>query len=70
MDAYFKLSGENSYNLNEIAGKPPFNIRSSRFLRPYSRKLKFLETLRLQRIVSEMSYAAQKGLVYHLWWHP
>ena len=48
----------------------PFNISSSRFLRPYSQWLARLEPLRLTRILSDMSYAAQNGLVYHLWWHP
>jgi Polysaccharide deacetylase len=70
IDTYLKLSGSNCYQLNEIGDKPPFNICSSRFLRPCSKKLRFLEPLRLQRILSSMSYAAKKGLIYHLWWHP
>jgi hypothetical protein len=26
--------------------------------------------LRLRRIKQELTYAAKRGLVYHLWWHP
>jgi hypothetical protein len=70
IDAYLNLSGSNCYSLDEIVSEPPFNIRSSRFLRPYSKQLRILEPLRLQRIMSGLSYAARKGLVYHLWWHP
>jgi len=42
---------------------------ASRFLRPHH-QVAILNTLRLQRIQSEMTYAAQHGEVYHLWWHP
>lgn len=70
VDAYVNLSGHNSYSANEILGNFPFNIPSSRFLRPYGNRLKLLEPLRLQRILSDMTYAAKKGHVYHLWWHP
>ena len=29
-----------------------------------------LEPLRMRRILSDLTHAAKKGLVYHLWWHP
>jgi hypothetical protein len=48
----------------------PVNIPASRFLRPYTKKLKVFEKLRLKRIIDSMTYAAKKGLTYHLWWHP
>jgi hypothetical protein len=70
IDAYLNLSGHNCYSLKKIAQEKPFNIPSSRFLRPYSSKLRYLERLRLRRIKKSMTYAARKGLVYHLWWHP
>ena len=47
-----------------------YNISSSRFLRPYNAKLKFLEPLKLRRIKSAMTHAAKHNKVYHLWWHP
>jgi hypothetical protein len=46
------------------------NIPGSCFLRPYNRKLSFLESLRISRIKNEMTAAAKKNAVYHLWWHP
>lgn len=69
-DNYINLSGHNCATESEIASKKPFNIPSSRFLRPYSPSLKILEGLRLKRIKDGMTYAAKTGNVYHLWWHP
>ena len=43
---------------------------ASRFLRPYSRRLRFLEPLRAQRIKAGLRYAAERDEVFHLWWHP
>ncbi len=48
----------------------PINIPASRFLRPYNSKLSLLEGLKIKRICSEMEAAAQRGCLYHLWWHP
>ncbi len=70
LDTYFNISGHNCYSLDEIGASFPFNITSSRFLRSAPRLLNILEPLRLRRILSSMTYAAKKGLVYHLWWHP
>lgn len=70
LDSYWNLSGNNCYSLEEMKDQVILNIPSSRFLRPYSKKLKAFENLRLKRITDSMSYAAKKGLVYHLWWHP
>jgi peptidoglycan/xylan/chitin deacetylase (PgdA/CDA1 family) len=70
LDAYINISGHNAYNKAMIKRQFPFNISSSRFLRPYSKKLARLEPRRLDRILADMSHAAQNGLVYHLWWHP
>ncbi len=70
LDAYLNISGHHCYNLEEIAQKEPYDIPSSRFLRPYSTRLKVLEPLRLRRILKSMTYAAQHQKVYHLWWHP
>jgi hypothetical protein len=70
MDAYVNISGHNTYTINNYAGNLPLNIHSSRFLRPYSQRLKMLEPFRLHRILSDLTYAAKKMEVYHLWWHP
>ena len=70
LDTYMNISGYNCYSLEELKKKEPFDIPSSRFLRPYSPKLKRLEGLRLRRILKSMTYAAKRGEVFHLWWHP
>lgn len=70
LDAYVNISGHNAYSLKEFNRSAPFNIPASRPLRPYSKRLKALEPLRLHRIKSDLTYAAKNGLMYHLWWHP
>jgi len=70
LDAYINLSGHNCYLDQYLKSKMPIDIPSSRFLRPFSHKTKFLDRLRLFRIKSGMTYAAKNNLTYHLWWHP
>ena len=71
LDAYFNITGYNTYNLKGINENCIlFNIPSSRFLRPYNTKLKFFEPLKLRRIKKAMTYAAKNNEAYHLWWHP
>ena len=69
-DAYLNLSGYNCYSDEEMKKDQLINIPSSRFLRPFSKKLSFLDNLKLKRITDSMDYAARNGLTYHLWWHP
>lgn len=70
IDTYINLTGHNCYSWSQIKSEYPINIPASSFLRPYSQKLKSLEALRLRRITSGIEYAATRGMVYHLWWHP
>ncbi len=70
LDSYLNISGHNTYTLKELAVDTPFNIPSSRFLRPVSKKLSFAEPLRLRRIKKAMTYAAKNKELFHLWWHP
>ncbi|HWP46788.1 MAG TPA: polysaccharide deacetylase family protein [Candidatus Limnocylindrales bacterium] len=70
IDAYVNISGHNSYSMGTLGSTLPCNIPSSRFLRPYSHRLKVLEPLRLRRILSDLTYAARRRWIYHLWWHP
>ena len=70
IDSYINISGHNCYTDEFMRSKNPIDIPSSRFLRPYAKKLDFLDGLRLQRIKSGMSFAAKHNLTYHLWWHP
>lgn len=69
-DSYINLSGHHCYTDEYMASSFPYNIASSRFLRPYSERLKKLEPLRLKRITDSMTHAAKNNLTYHLWWHP
>jgi hypothetical protein len=70
IDSYINISGHHTYHLDELQQTRPFNLRSSRFHRAYSRKLRFFEPLKLRRIVSDLTYAAHHQRVYHIWWHP
>lgn len=70
LDAYVNISGHNCYSDHYLKQNYPVNIPASRFLRPYSPALKKLDGLKLKMITSGMTYAAQKNLTYHLWWHP
>jgi peptidoglycan/xylan/chitin deacetylase (PgdA/CDA1 family) len=70
LDAYLNLTGQNCHSWSDLRSNYPINIPSSRFLRPYFPKFKYLDGLRLRRITSGLEYAANHGLVYHLWWHP
>ena len=70
LDAYVNLSGQHTARWADMAASFPFNIPASRFLRPWSGRLKLLESLRLRRILAGMEHAARQGEVYHLWWHP
>jgi peptidoglycan/xylan/chitin deacetylase (PgdA/CDA1 family) len=68
LDSYMNLTGHHTFTID--ASEPILNIPASRFLRPYSRKLRFLDPLRLKRIKNSMTHAAKKGEAFHLWWHP
>lgn len=70
LDAYVSLSGPNCSDPAALAAARPFNIPASRFLRPWSARLRFGEGLRLRRILTGLTHAAQHGQVFHLWWHP
>lgn len=71
IDAYVNWGGNTTIPYVSIDGNErPVNIPASRMLRPYMRKLRLLEPLRLMRIKREMLHAAKHHELYHLWWHP
>jgi peptidoglycan/xylan/chitin deacetylase (PgdA/CDA1 family) len=70
LDAYLPVSGTNVQSPAKRTATFPCNVPASRFLRPYSPILKAIEPLRLRRIVDDMSTAAERKQLYHLWWHP
>jgi hypothetical protein len=69
LDTYLPISGYNTHIIKKEQGLP-VNIPASRFLKPFNRNLRWLEKLKLKRIMNEMTRAAQQNEVYHLWWHP
>lgn len=71
LDNYINIGGMStiSYDTLTVTGEY-VNIPASRFVRPYSKKLAFLEWLQIYRMKKEMIHAAQKGEMYHIYWHP
>ncbi len=69
LDTYFPVSGYNTYKIEPATG-PLINIPSSRFMKPYNKRLAWLEWLKISRIKKEMTKAAQQKELYQLWWHP
>jgi hypothetical protein len=70
VDSYVNLSGTGCGAPRETDGLRIVSVPQSRFLRPYDRRLRLLDGLRLQRIFSSMTFAARNQLLFHLWWHP
>ena len=70
IDSYVNLTGHHAVPRARGPERGMVNVPASRFLRPYNRRLRRLEGLKLRRITRAMSYAADHGLTYHLWWHP
>ncbi len=69
-DTYVNISGNHTYELKQLRKSFPYNVPSSRFLRPYSSRLRLLEPLKLKRITKAMTKAAKNRQLFHLWWHP
>jgi hypothetical protein len=69
LDSSMPLTGRHSYPPPSRQGSA-INVKASRFFRPFSPRLGRLNELHVARIISEMSHAARKGEVYHLWCHP
>ncbi len=70
LDSIFNITGHNTYSANDILRFFPFRIYASRFIFCYLRRFKIVEPLLLKRILSDLTYAAKKGEIYHLWGHP
>ncbi len=66
-DSYLPLAGAQTHRPNRLEGL--VDVSSSRFLRPVTGP-GLLERQRLRRITAAMEAAAQRGEVFHLWWHP
>lgn len=70
-DAYVNLSGTNTSKWEDVwNGNETANVPASFFLRPFSIKMKGLESLRFKRLSESVRYAAKNKEIFHLWWHP
>ena len=70
LDHYLNITGHHCYKTTKPKEDTLINIPASRFLRPYTPSLSWIESIRLQRILSSMTHAAKNNLTFHLWWHP
>lgn len=70
VDAYVNLSGHHAYETLSTSQEGLVDVPASRFLRPYSPRLRWLESIRLKRLQRDLLYAAKNRRLYHLWWHP
>lgn len=68
IDCYFNLTGHHTF-LEPKRGVLT-DVIASRFFRPYSHTLRFLEPLKVKRVKNDIKYAAKRGEIYHIWWHP
>ena len=69
-DSFVNLTGHHTVPWSRVNEGALTNVSASRFLRPYSRKLRALEPLRLRRVKMGLRAAAKRGEIFHLWWHP
>ncbi len=69
-DAYINITGYNTFTLEGSKTNVSVNVPASRFLRPFTPRLKRFENLRFRRIQHSMMHAAKYNKNYHLWWHP
>jgi len=69
-DTLIRLGNESYYPLPKVNYEEgPVLLPTSRLLRPYDgNRISHLQ--RFARIKSELQKTAEKGMVYHLWWHP
>jgi peptidoglycan/xylan/chitin deacetylase (PgdA/CDA1 family) len=71
IDSYVNLTGHNTYSINSLNNLNGItNIPSSNFLRPYNKRLKMFEFLKIARVKYAMTHAAKNNKIFHLWWHP
>lgn len=70
VDAYFNITGYNTFEYPQTNAGGLKNIPAGLFLRPYTPFLKIFEDLRFKRIQKAMEHAAKNKKNYHIWWHP
>lgn len=70
-DAYAPVAPPETVPWSSVVGRDGLcNVPASRFLRPYSPRLRGLEPVRLRRVLRGVRRAAERAEIFHLWWHP
>lgn len=71
LNSYIKIGTHSVVKYSDIErNEKCMNVPATRFVRPYSSTFRLLESQRLRHVKAEMEYAAKKGSLCHLWWHP
>jgi len=70
IDTLFPISNAFVFDSTFLAKETVLELPASRFFRPFKKNEKGIQSLKMRRILQEMTYAAKHGLNYHLWWHP
>ncbi len=70
LDSYVPVAGERGFAPPRPDALGLSDVPASAFLRPYSRRLRALEPLKIRRLTHAMTRAAKRGELFHLWWHP
>ncbi len=70
LDYFICLGNHHCQNLEEIKKGNLYQIRASRWLRPYKKSESKFDFLKMRRIKKQMNHAARKGKIFHLWFHP
>ena len=70
-DTLFPISKTLTFDdKNIVSHKSVLSLPASRFLRPYNKAEALIQKIKVNRIKSEMLFAAINKRNYHLWWHP
>ncbi|WP_274629295.1 polysaccharide deacetylase family protein [Arvimicrobium flavum] len=67
-DSYVEMGPRAEPSVETHAGM--VDVPASLFLRPFSRRMAAGERFKIQRILAAMRRAAQRGGLFHLWFHP
>ena len=71
IDAYINVGGHATTPWEQVMQTSGLsNVPASCPLRPCRNMNGFMEKLRLVRLCQRVRFAAQRGEIFHLWWHP
>jgi peptidoglycan/xylan/chitin deacetylase (PgdA/CDA1 family) len=70
IDTIISISKTLTFDNVKIKSGKVLLLPASRFFRPFIYKERWIQNIKIKRIKNEMTFAAKKNRVYHLWWHP